>query len=82
MAACASSAGRATSTPSGNKTKMVNQLFYFWFDTLSGNRTRVKGVEDPHSTTELSALSHVEVLGIEPRLTGSKPAVLTTALYL
>ena len=54
-----------------------------WFDTLSGNRTRVKGVEDPHSTTELSAWClRVEVLGIEPRLTGSKPAVLTTALYL
>ena len=57
MKAGESSEGKATSTPSGNKTnKKFNSLFTFWFDTLSGNRTRVKGVEDPHSTTELSAL--------------------------
>jgi hypothetical protein len=30
----------------------------------SGNRTRVKGVEDPHSTTELSAHSADSKVGV------------------
>ena len=35
----------------------------------TGNRTRVKGLEDPHSTTEL--LARVALLGLEPRFPDS-----------